>query len=182
MKRVRSVLDAFEVLEAVGVGTYGSVYRARDRDTGAVVALKSLKMEKALPRPEDEGFPYRALREITILTAAARNSHIVRLLEVAVGKGPYDMYLVMEYAEHDLARIIDSAKGSPFGISEVKCIMLQLLDALSYLHDSLHIMHRDIKCSNILVFLNSQSIPIPIHFKFIFILNSFSIHIHFNSF
>ena len=146
----RSV-DTYEVLEPVGAGTFGSVYRARNRATGAIVALKSLKMEKARPHTEEEGLPYRALREITTLHAAAQNRHIVHLLEVVVGRGPYDIYLVLEYVEHDLARLVDSAKGSPFRAAEVKCIMLQLLDALHYLHDTLHVMHRDIKCSNILV-------------------------------
>lgn len=165
----RNVNDSFELLETIGSGTFGSVYRALDKSSGSIVALKNLKMEKAMPRPEEEGLPYRALREITILTAAAKNRHIVKLLEVVVGgKGLYDMYLVMEYAEHDLARIIDSVKGSPFGISEVKCIMLQLLDALHYLHDSLHIMHRDIKCSNILV-INLYIVLILLLFNSFFI-------------
>lgn len=158
----RSV-DTYEILEPVGTGTFGSVYRARNKATGTIVALKSLKMENAHPRTEEEGLPYRALREIITLHAAAQNRHIVRLLEVVVGRGLYDIYLVLEYAEHDLARLVDSVKGSPFGTAEVKCIMLQLLDALCYLHDTLHIMHRDIKCSNILVHNKLSTLLLPMN-------------------
>ncbi|KAI7749265.1 hypothetical protein M8C21_030909 [Ambrosia artemisiifolia] len=57
----RSV-DEFERLNKIDEGTYGVVYRAKDRKTGEIVALKKVKMEK-----EREGFPLTSLREINIL-------------------------------------------------------------------------------------------------------------------
>lgn len=54
-----AVLDIFHRIEE---GTYGVVYRARDKRTEEVVALKRLKMEK-----EKEGFPITSLREINTL-------------------------------------------------------------------------------------------------------------------
>lgn len=63
------------------------------------------------------------------------------------------VFLVFEYAQHDLATLIDhhykEHNCSPFRESEVKRLMLQLLGALSFLH-SRHILHRDLKLSNLL--------------------------------
>ena len=59
----RSV-DEFEHLNMVDEGTYGTVFRARDRSTGKIYALKQVKMER-----EREGFPLTAVREFNILLA-----------------------------------------------------------------------------------------------------------------
>jgi serine/threonine protein kinase len=61
-------------------------------------------------------------------------------------------YLVFEYVEHDLAGILDAKKS--FAVPAVKCLLKQLLSALEHLH--LHnIVHRDLKCSNLLVSANN---------------------------
>ena len=57
----RSV-DEFECLNRIAEGTYGVVYRAREKTTNLIVALKRLKMEK-----EKEGFPITSLREVNTL-------------------------------------------------------------------------------------------------------------------
>ncbi|KAM7538748.1 hypothetical protein Aperf_G00000051509 [Anoplocephala perfoliata] len=67
----RSV-DEFECLNRIEEGTYGVVYRARDKKTNEVVALKRLKMEK-----EREGFPITSLREINTLMKAQHENIIV---------------------------------------------------------------------------------------------------------
>lgn len=74
----RSV-ESFEKLNRVGEGTYGIVYRARDRKTGSVVALKRIRMEQ-----EQEGLPISSLREISLLKSL-RHENIVRVLDVVVG-------------------------------------------------------------------------------------------------
>lgn len=69
-----SAMDAFEKLEKVGEGTYGKVYRAREKATGKIVALKKTRLHE-----DEEGVPSTTLREISILRMLARDSHIVRL-------------------------------------------------------------------------------------------------------
>jgi len=54
--------EAYQKLEKIGEGTYGVVYRAKDRATGTVVALKQIRLEN-----EDEGVPSTAIREISVL-------------------------------------------------------------------------------------------------------------------
>lgn len=59
------------------------------------------------------------------------------------------MYLVFEYLEHDMHGIIDS--HVKFEKHHIKCIMKQLLDGMTYLHDTAGVLHRDIKGGNLLM-------------------------------
>nr|QYW07097.1 G-type cyclin-dependent kinase 1 [Dimocarpus longan] len=138
----RSV-DEFERLNKIDEGTYGVVYRAKDKKTGEIVALKKVKMEK-----EREGFPLTSLREINILLSFHHPS-IVDVKEVVVGSNLDSIFMVMEYMEHDLKGLMEAMK-QPFSQSEVKCLMLQLLEGTKYLHDN-WVLHRDLKTSNLLL-------------------------------
>ena len=138
----RSV-DEFEKLNKIDEGTYGVVFRARDKKTGELVALKKVKMEK-----EKGGFPMTSLREINVLLSFHHPS-IVDVKEVVVGNSLDNIFMVMEYMEHDLKGLMESMK-QPFSQSEVKCLMLQLFDGVKYLHDN-WVLHRDLKTSNLLL-------------------------------
>uniref|UniRef100_A0A1J3EZU5 cyclin-dependent kinase n=1 Tax=Noccaea caerulescens TaxID=107243 RepID=A0A1J3EZU5_NOCCA len=138
----RSV-DEFERLNKIDEGTYGVVYRAKDKKTGEIVALKKVKMEK-----EREGFPLTSLREINILLSFHHPS-IVDVKEVVVGSSLDSIFMVMEYMEHDLKALMETMKQR-FSQSEVKCLMLQLLEGVKYLHDN-WVLHRDLKTSNLLL-------------------------------
>ncbi|KAJ3691637.1 hypothetical protein LUZ61_020801 [Rhynchospora tenuis] len=138
----RSV-DEFERLNKINEGTYGVVYRARDKKTGEVVALKKVKMEK-----EKEGFPMTSLREINILLSLNHPS-IVDVKEVVVGSRLDSIFMVMEYMDHDLKGVMETMK-EPYSQSEVKCLMLQLLEGVNYLHHN-WVLHRDLKTSNLLL-------------------------------
>jgi cell division cycle 2-like protein len=74
----RSV-ENYEKLNRISEGTYGVVYRARDRLTGEIVALKKLKLDQ-----EKNGFPITSLREIYTLLLA-KHPHIVNVREIVVG-------------------------------------------------------------------------------------------------
>ncbi|CAN6894933.1 unnamed protein product [Brassica oleracea] len=68
-----SAMEAFEKLEKVGGGTYGKVYRAREKATGLIVALKKTRLHE-----DEEGVPPTTLCEISILRMLGRDPHIVR--------------------------------------------------------------------------------------------------------
>jgi cell division cycle 2-like protein len=75
----RSV-DFYEKLNRIEEGAYGIVYRARDRRTGEIVALKKLKLDK-----EKNGFPVTSLREIQTLLLS-KHPNIVNVKEITVGE------------------------------------------------------------------------------------------------
>lgn len=140
--RCRPVTE-FEKLNRIGEGTYGVVYRARDTVSNEIVALKKVRMER-----EKDGIPLSGLREISLLLNL-EHKNIVQLKEVAVGKHLDSIFLVMEYCEQDLASLLDNM-SSPFKEAQIKCLMLQLLHGVKYLHERF-IVHRDLKVSNLLL-------------------------------
>mmetsp|Transcript_14973 Transcript_14973/g.32475 ORF Transcript_14973/g.32475 Transcript_14973/m.32475 type:complete len:430 (-) Transcript_14973:1223-2512(-) len=148
-----SVSSRYEKIGRIGEGTYGVVYQARDKHTGDIVALK-----RCLPHHEaSDGFPLTTLREVTILrelqSAGGQDHGIIGLKDVTVSSSRSGVFLVFEYAQHDLAALIDNHytqhQCSPFSQSEVKRLMLQLLEALRFLHKN-YVLHRDLKLSNLL--------------------------------
>lgn len=156
-------VSAFEKVGRIGEGTYGIVYKAVERASGTPVALKRVRMDG-----ERDGLPITSLREIKILKSL-EHPNIVKLLDVVVDEDPQSVFLVFEYVEHDLGRLIDSAAtststsssssttssslrktmGPTFSESEVKCLLRQLLEGIAYLHDN-WVLHRDLKLSNLL--------------------------------
>lgn len=65
----RDIEEGYERLGNLGEGTYGDVFKAREKDTGDIVAVKRIKTDK-----EKEGFPITAIREIKILSMLASSS------------------------------------------------------------------------------------------------------------
>ncbi|KAK9902816.1 hypothetical protein WJX75_007237 [Coccomyxa subellipsoidea] len=137
----RSV-NEYEKLNRISEGTYGVVYRAREKNTGRICALKKVRMEK-----EKDGFPLTSIREINILLSF-HHPNIVDVSEVVVGNKLDDIFMVMEYMEHDL-KALQESMIKPFTVSEVKCLMQQLFAGMDYLHEN-WVLHRDLKTSNIL--------------------------------
>lgn len=122
------------------------MYRAEDRRTKEIVALKRLKMEK-----EKEGFPITSLREINTLLKA-QHPNIVTVREIVVGSNMDKIFIVMDYVEHDLKSLMETMKSKNrcFSSGEIKCLLQQILRAVAHLHDN-WILHRDLKTSNLLL-------------------------------
>lgn len=125
-------VEEFQLLNRIEEGTYGVVYRAKEKRTDEVVALKRLKMEK-----EKDGFPITSLREINTLLKA-QHENIVTVREIVVGSNTDKIFLVMDYVEHDLKALMETLKqkGQVFLPEEVKCLMIQLLRAVAHMHDN----------------------------------------------
>ncbi|KIK28603.1 hypothetical protein PISMIDRAFT_673673 [Pisolithus microcarpus 441] len=133
----------YERLNQIEEGSYGVVFRARDKETGDIVALKKLKLDE-----EKHGFPITALREINALMSC-RHENVVHIREVVVGDTLTQVFVVMDFIEHDLKTLL-TLMPSPFLQSEIKTLMLQLLSAVAHCHAN-WILHRDLKTSNLLM-------------------------------
>ncbi|KAL2834251.1 kinase-like domain-containing protein [Aspergillus cavernicola] len=136
-------VDNFERLNHIEEGSYGWVSRAKEITTSEVVALKKLKLDNS-----PDGFPVTGLREIQTLLEA-RHQHVVYLREVVMGNNMDEVYLVMDFLEHDLKTLLDDMR-EPFLPSEIKTLLSQFISGLDFLH-SQWIMHRDLKTSNLLM-------------------------------
>ncbi|ONM63239.1 hypothetical protein ZEAMMB73_Zm00001d000147 [Zea mays] len=136
--------DGFEKLEKVGQGTYSSVFRARELATGRLVALKKVRFDSVEP----ESVRFMA-REILILRRLQGHPNVVGLEGLVTSRSSPSIYLVFEYLEHDLAGL-SSSPDITFTESQIKCYMRQLLEGLAHCH-ARGVMHRDIKCANLLV-------------------------------
>jgi len=141
--------DEFDRIVQVGEGTYGSVYKAKDRHTNELVAMKKFRMGN-----EKEGFPITAIREIKLLRDMD-HENVVKLKEVVCSKetshnrGKGSVYIVFEFMDHDLMGLMDTTSMN-FKEDQIKCFTKQLLNGLNYCHKR-GIMHRDIKGSNLLI-------------------------------
>ncbi|EDR15664.1 uncharacterized protein LACBIDRAFT_300809 [Laccaria bicolor S238N-H82] len=133
----------YERLNQIEEGSYGVVFRARDKQTGDIVALKKLKLDE-----EKNGFPITALREVYALMSC-RHENVVGVREVVVGDTLTQVFVVMDFIEHDLKSLL-TLMPSPFLQSEIKTLMLQLLSAVNHCHQN-WILHRDLKTSNLLM-------------------------------
>ncbi|KAL8490702.1 hypothetical protein ACS0TY_022632 [Phlomoides rotata] len=135
--------DSFEKIDKIGQGTYSNVYKAKDIVTGNIVALKKVRFDNLEP----ESVRFMA-REILILRRLD-HPNVVKLHGLATSRMSCSLYLVFDYMEHDLAGLASSPEIK-FTEPQVKCYMHQLLSGLEHCHNR-HILHRDIKGSNILI-------------------------------
>ncbi|KAL3845395.1 hypothetical protein ACJIZ3_002798 [Penstemon smallii] len=148
MNIVLKSADSYVKIDKVGQGTYSNVYKARDKDSGKIVALKKVRFDTSEP----ESVKFMA-REIMILQKLD-HPNILKLEGLATSRMQYSLYLVFDYMQSDLARIL-SQPDQRLTEPQVKCYMHQLLLGLQHCHER-GILHRDIKGSNILIDRNGM--------------------------
>lgn len=137
LKQVRQ----YEVLEPIGSGGLGTVYKARDSRSGMLTALKVIRRVLARNRDYVENF----LREAS-LASSLDNPHVVKVYDYGQDQSIY--FIAMEYLPLNLAEILRDEKALP--VPEAISIISQVCQALEYAH-SRNIIHRDIKPANIMI-------------------------------
>ncbi|CAG8479210.1 5934_t:CDS:2 [Diversispora eburnea] len=130
--------ENYAKLEKLGEGTYGVVYKARDKTTGNIVAIKKIRLET------EEGIPPTSIREISLLKEATRNENIVKLLDIVSQENK--LYLVFEFLTMDLKKFIKAIPKK----HTMDPLIIKLVDGTMFLH--MHrIFHRDLKPQNLLI-------------------------------
>lgn len=135
-------MEKYEKIERVGEGTYGVVYKARDRRTNMIVALKKIRLEQ-----EEEGVPSTAIREVALLKEL-NHPHVVKLHDVI--HADRRLYLVFEYLDLDLKKLMDGMPTFSSNHRQIKLYLYQMLSGIAYCH-ARRILHRDLKPQNLLI-------------------------------
>ncbi|XP_030627665.1 cyclin-dependent kinase-like 1 isoform X3 [Chanos chanos] len=134
-------MEKYEKIGKIGEGSYGVVFKCRNKDTGQIVAIK-----KFVESEDDPIIKKIALREIRMLKQL-KHSNLVNLIEVFRRKRK--LHLVFEYCDHTVLNELDRY---PRGVPEhlVKSIIWQTLQAVNFCHKQ-NCIHRDVKPENILI-------------------------------
>uniref|UniRef100_A0A8B9K921 cyclin-dependent kinase n=1 Tax=Astyanax mexicanus TaxID=7994 RepID=A0A8B9K921_ASTMX len=134
-------MEKYEKIGKIGEGSYGVVFKCRNKDTGQIVAIK-----KFVESEDDPVIKKIALREIRMLKQL-KHCNLVNLIEVFRRKRK--LHLVFEYCDHTVLNELDRY---PRGVPEylVKSITWQTLQAVNFCHKQ-NCIHRDVKPENILI-------------------------------
>lgn len=163
-------MDRYRIVGFISSGTYGRVYKAVSRvstvavrttttpsgassgsaTAGQEVAIKKFKPDKEGEQISYTGISQSAIREMS-LCSELRHHNVIRLVETLLEDKC--IFMVFEYAEHDLLQIIHhhtQQPRHPIPPATIKSIMFQLLNGCQYLHTN-WVLHRDLKPANIMV-------------------------------
>ncbi len=138
---IKRLFPNLEILECLGQGGMGVVYKARQKQLDRFIALKVMKANAA----KDPAFAERFTREARAL-AKLSHPNIVSVFDFGQAEGSF--YLIMEYMDGaNLRQVIRSKSMQP---KEALQVVPKICEALQYAHDQ-GIVHRDIKPENILL-------------------------------
>ncbi|WPA96712.1 negative regulator of the PHO system [Cercospora beticola] len=144
--------SSFQQLEKLGEGTYATVFKGRNGQTGQFVALKEIHLDS------EEGTPSTAIREISLMKEL-KHENIVSLYDVIHTENK--LMLVFEYMDKDLKKYMDSYQGPAGGArgaldpAIIKSFMWQLLRGIAFCHEN-RVLHRDLKPQNLLINAQGQ--------------------------
>ncbi|XP_055322788.1 serine/threonine-protein kinase mig-15 isoform X7 [Sitodiplosis mosellana] len=142
----------FELIEVVGNGTYGQVYKGRHTKTGQLAAIKVMDVT------EDEEEEIKL--EINVLKKYSNHRNIATYYGAFIKKSPAgkddQLWLVMEYCgAGSVTDLVKSTKGQSLKEEWIAYICREILRGLSYLHTN-KVIHRDIKGQNVLLTDNAE--------------------------
>ncbi|CAH0479314.1 unnamed protein product [Peronospora belbahrii] len=138
-----NVDSKYQPIEAIGQGSYGVVCSVRNTQTYEKLAIK-----KITPMASDEWDATHTLREIRLIRWLGAHENIISLKDLSMCKEKDELYMMMELADTDLHRLIQSSCLLTEG--HIRIIMYQVLSGVKAMHDN-GILHRDLKPGNLLL-------------------------------
>ncbi|XP_055782481.1 mitogen-activated protein kinase kinase kinase kinase 4-like isoform X2 [Salvelinus fontinalis] len=152
LSALRDPAGIFELIEVVGNGTYGQVYKGRHVKTGQLAAIKVMDVTEE----EEEEIKL----EINMLKTYSHHRNIATYYGAFVKKSPAgqddQLWLVMEYCgAGSVTDLVKKTKGNCLKEDWIAYICREVLRGLSHLH-SHHVIHRDIKGQNVLLTENAE--------------------------
>ncbi|XP_026212969.1 mitogen-activated protein kinase kinase kinase kinase 4 isoform X4 [Anabas testudineus] len=149
---LRDPAGIFELVEVVGNGTYGQVYKGRHVKTGQLAAIKVMEVTEE----EEEEIKL----EINMLKSYSHHRNIATYYGAFIKKGPagqdHQLWLVMEYCgAGSVTDLVKKTKGNCLKEDWIAYICREVLRGLSHLHAH-HVIHRDIKGQNVLLTENAE--------------------------
>lgn len=146
-----SIHQQYKTIEILGQGTYGVVYKAEDKVTGEIVALKRCRLDVL----KDFGIPETTLREIALLRDL-RHQNIMRLYGLSCNTER--LYMICEFLDLDLKKYLrKNSQGLP--IRKVKEVTYEILKGLAFCHGH-RVIHRDLKPHNVLISPDATQVKI----------------------
>ena len=139
----QTAMNRYEKIPGGPEGRWTTVYKARNRDTGELVALKRIPLDDY----GGNGVPNLAIREISLLKRLS-HPNVVRLHDVIHWNAR--LYLVFEYLDQDLKKYMDTVSAGGFTPALVKSCLFQLVRGIAFCH-SQRVLHRDLKPQNLLI-------------------------------
>src|SRR5215471_16605982 len=134
--------DRYEILQLLGQGGMGAVYKARDTELDRIVALKLIRPELAR-NPE----MLRRFKQELILARQVTHKNVIRIFDLGQSDGI--KFITMDFVQGKDLRALLQEKGK-FPPKEAAQIMLQICRALEAAHSE-HVIHRDLKPQNIML-------------------------------
>lgn len=141
--------NELEILNLIGKGSFGAVYRATHKATGAVVAVKVIANASSSKSEEE-----KIKGEIEILSRCD-SPYIVGYFECfikAATSKPGEMWIVMEFCQGgSMTDILEANAGYSLPEDCIRAVCASIVLGLEYLHGIANVCHRDIKCGNVLL-------------------------------
>ncbi len=149
----KKYIGKYELIEEIGRGGMGIVYKGVDPYMGRPLAIKTIRLDSIIADKDFDKWKQRIIEEAK-LTGNLKHQNIITIYDAGEDSGNF--FIAMEYIEgQSLRGLIDSGKS--FSLEEIKNLMSQICDALSYAHKR-DVIHCDIKPENIILDASNKAI------------------------